>query len=293
MGKTEEIEKFKIYISYDPADHNESEELYQFLMKNGDRIHCDRKGHDKTGNRKFRLRDIRAIRNCNAFILLISHNALGSNKWLKDPLMYEYAEAINFFRNNIFVFLDDRELFPSDLLKRFSSVPKAKHIIFPEEGKRTVNYEELLKILKELGCSFVEEGMEQEYDVFISYKSEDHEYAQVVYDILKSRGLRAFLSGKSLPELGRDDYSKQIDLAIERARHMIVVASQESHLNAKWVEYEWRLFSDEKLAGRKQGNLVTVLAKGLSPSVLPIRLRNLEAIPLVPEEVEKLLEYVR
>ena len=73
---------------------------------------------------------------------------------------------------------------------------------------------------------------------------------------------------------------------------MVVVSSAAKNINARWVEYEWRLFLGEKLAGRKQGNLVTVLAGGLSPSELPISLRHLEAVPLVSEEVARLLRYV-
>ena len=47
------------------------------------------------------------------------------------------------------------------------------------------------------------------------------------------------------------------------------------------------------IAGRKKGNLITILAEGLSVENLPISLRNREAIPLVKGEIESLLEFVK
>jgi hypothetical protein len=151
----------------------------------------------------------------------------------------------------------------------------------------------LLKALKDRGAKYISTDIEgRDYDVFISYKSEDYEYAKVVYDFLQSSGLKVFFSKESLPILGSAEYHKQIDLAIEHSHHMVVVATSGDHVRSKWVEYEWRLFYKEILDGRKKGNLVSVLAEGMVASELPILLRNLEAIPLVPMEIEKLLKYV-
>gem|GEM_PF-4977422 len=132
-----------------------------------------------------------------------------------------------------------------------------------------------------------------EYDVFISYKSEDTAYAQEVYDLLTGRGMRVFFSRESLPRLGSDEYHERIDSAIEKARHMVVVASSGEHATAKWVSYEWRLFLGEKLAGRKEGNLVTVVAGGMSIGDLPIGLRHREVIQLTPEDRDRLFQYLR
>lgn len=44
------------------------------------------------------------------------------------------------------------------------------------------------------------------HDVFISAKSADYEYARQVYTFLTERGVRAFFSQASLPELGNRDY---------------------------------------------------------------------------------------
>jgi hypothetical protein len=132
-----------------------------------------------------------------------------------------------------------------------------------------------------------------EYDVFISYKSEDTAHAREVYEFLKAQGLRVFFSRESLPRLGSDEYHEQIDLAIERARHMVIVTTSGEHTMAKWVNYEWRLFLGEKLAGRKTGNLVSVIAGDMTIGDLPISLRNREVLQLTPADLGRLLEYVK
>ena len=72
---------------------------------------------------------------------------------------------------------------------------------------------------------------------------------------------------------------------------MIVVTSSGAHAMAKWVQYEWRLFLGEKLAGRKSGNLMCVIAGGMQIDDLPITLRNREVVRLFPEELPRLLQY--
>jgi hypothetical protein len=129
-------------------------------------------------------------------------------------------------------------------------------------------------------------------DVFISYKSEDTEYAKEIYDYLKSHNFQVFFSKESLPQLGSDEYHEQIDTAIERTRHMVVVSSSIENVLAKWVKYEWRLFLGEKLAGRKAGNLITVIAGEMKIQDLPIALRNREVITLIPGELDKLQKYI-
>jgi hypothetical protein len=48
---------------------------------------------------------------------------------------------------------------------------------------------------------------------------------------------------------------------------------------SSWVEAEWRVFINEKRAGRKAGNLVTI-AVGISDiGTLPISLRYYQVIP--------------
>ena len=210
----------------------------------------------------------------------------------------EFVEALNYGRSAlIFLFADDPGSFSSDLVQKISR-PKNSYLIIPEKGSGAIDHGSLLSLLEELGClvsrfdSSEKEDRSVPYDAFVSFKSEDQRFARTVYDLLLSRGLKVFFSRESLPRLGSADYHREIDKAIDRARHMVVVGTSREHIESKWVEYEWRLFLGERLAGRKTGNLVTVLAGTLTPGDLPITLRNFEAIRLAPGEIERLPEYI-
>lgn len=130
------------------------------------------------------------------------------------------------------------------------------------------------------------------YDVFICHKSEDYVHARAVYDLLVGNGLSAFLSEVSLPELGKAEYQKQIDLAIESTAHLVVVASLCEYVTTAYVESEWRLFVAEKRSGRKEGNIITVLFEEASIEQLPITLRSFEAIRWSEEGKRRLLQYL-
>lgn len=136
-------------------------------------------------------------------------------------------------------------------------------------------------------------GSDARFDVFLSFKSEDADHAQQVYEFLGSHGLRVFFSRESLPRLGSDEYHKQIDAAIDQARHMVVVASAHDHAMSRWVQYEWRLFLGEVNAGLKAGNLIPIVAGGMRIADLPIALRNREVVQLTREDLPRLINYVR
>jgi hypothetical protein len=126
--------------------------------------------------------------------------------------------------------------------------------------------------------------------VFISARSSDYRAAGQVYRFLTAAGVPAFFSQESLPALGVSDYRKQIDEALDRVEHMVVVASSGENVRASWVEAEWGFFINEKRSGRKTGNLVTVVVGGLAPAALPPSLRQYEVIPI--ESLQTLLRYV-
>lgn len=134
--------------------------------------------------------------------------------------------------------------------------------------------------------------MAEYYDVFISHKTEDVGMAKELYDFLVSKGLNVFLSEMTLSAVGQARYKKTIDNALEASEHMIVVGSREEYIKSQWVEYEWDTFINELLAGRKQGNIVTVIGKGLSVAQLPISLRQYEALPFSGDEFKRVYNYV-
>jgi hypothetical protein len=128
--------------------------------------------------------------------------------------------------------------------------------------------------------------------VFISAKSEDFTYAQEIYDFLIAHGVYTFFSQESLPKLGNSDYRREIDKNLDKAQHMIVVASSVENALSPWVEAEWGFFINEKRSGRKTGNLLIVTIGQLKPSDLPPSLRYYEVIPFEPQNINKILYYV-
>ncbi len=115
-----------------------------------------------------------------------------------------------------------------------------------------------------------------EYDVFISCKSEDYHYARDIYEFLCSREIRTFLADTELRKKGSADYGEIIDAALDSAMHFILLASKAEYVNTPYVKSEWRTFIEEKRAGRKMGNLITVL-KDVNSTLLPISLRHYQS----------------
>lgn len=125
------------------------------------------------------------------------------------------------------------------------------------------------------------------YDVFISCKSEDYIYAEEIYDYLKEHGIKAFLASRELRRLGESEYRLAISKALKEAYHIIVFASKAEYIESTWVMYEWDMFLNAKLKGKKQGNILTIL-KDVSTDDIPMDLWKYESFKL--EDFHKNLE---
>ncbi len=121
---------------------------------------------------------------------------------------------------------------------------------------------------------------DMQYDVFISCKSEDYSIALEIYDFLTEKGFRVFFSEKDIAYVGDADYKNTIDNAIDMSRNLVVVASKPQFLESPWVRYEWNLFANEKLSGRKSGNLMTIVSDRIDVTELPIGLRGYQSLHL-------------
>lgn len=298
------MKEFNIYVSFVPEDEQQADKICSLLEAKAMLVTCYKRSHGtKNGIDSHRYVNTKALRASRMVLFLMTRNTCGRNGKIRSEVWNDYIEAVNYRGSiqKVFLFLTEPTDFDSSQMETVQRPFRYRHILRIDDSGDAVDYGQLLSLLANLGV-FVDPDVkdpdlalnvdEQGYDVFISYKSQDEQHARVVYTILTSRGLNVFFSRASLPTLGSAEYHQQIDLAIERSRNMVVVTSAAKHVNSRWVEYEWRLFLGEKLAGRKQGNLVTVLAEGLSPSELPISLRHLEAIPLAPGDLERLVRYV-
>jgi stress response protein SCP2 len=114
------------------------------------------------------------------------------------------------------------------------------------------------------------------YQVFISYRNlpDDLRLAREVVKALSKRGVKVFFSDKSIAEAGRSDWRGVIDLALQQARVMVVVAALPDHLHSGWVLHEWQTFSTEIVSGRKPGGEIYTYCAGMTVEKLPIALRS-------------------
>lgn len=131
------------------------------------------------------------------------------------------------------------------------------------------------------------------YDVFISYKSEDHKIAMSLNQYLVSQGLSVFFSQVSLGEHGNSEYSKIIDEALEVTSNMIVVATKMEYLTRGWVQYEWSSFANDLKCGYKTGNLITLLGPDIKLSELPLGLRHRQSFSIKSYTTDGLINYVK
>lgn len=133
-----------------------------------------------------------------------------------------------------------------------------------------------------------------EYDVFLSFKSEDEALARKVYDYLTQSGKEVFFSRETLLQRGDSEYERVIYDALDHAKHMVLVTSNPDYLKTEWVMEEWRAFNNELREGRKTGNLVLVMADDVvgDKGRLPGQLRQKEIIK-TSEFRSRLLSYLR
>jgi len=131
------------------------------------------------------------------------------------------------------------------------------------------------------------------FDIFLSFSGEDESDARRVFEFLASQGLRVFFSKSSIPQMAQADYMKAINRALDGSRHMIVMSRTPEGFAKPWVEREWMMFLNEKLSGRKSGNIVVINVGGVEVAELPIALRSQQVVSLTDSGLDEVLQFVR
>lgn len=129
------------------------------------------------------------------------------------------------------------------------------------------------------------ENKDTDYQVFLSYKSEDNPYATKLYDYLTSLGEKVFFSGSSLQHLGESDYARAIDKALDKAECMIVVGTDPSYFDSGWVSYEWKSFSNEIRSERKKNGRLFTFTHNIKIKDMPLSLRSAQNVEFTPESI--------
>ena len=122
---------------------------------------------------------------------------------------------------------------------------------------------------------------EEDYDVFLSFKStdengfptKDRSIARHIYDALTARGIRTFYSEVTLADRIGEDYEPIIYKALYSSKCFILVATQEAYVDAVWVKNEWSRFRDRIRDEGLRGAAFAVF-DGISPMALPVFLQK-------------------
>lgn len=142
-----------------------------------------------------------------------------------------------------------------------------------------------------LGLDFPESD---DYDVFISYKSEDEKYARRVYDYLLESGKKVFFACEVLPEMGKTEYRDAIMDALDHSQHLVLVTSNINYITSNWVKEEWSFFVSKLIEDDHKGNLVLIEhdSAGLNKKELPPNIRYKQRLKLSNFK-EQLLRYLQ
>ena len=96
--------------------------------------------------------------------------------------------------------------------------------IMDKQEKASMTSEKAEKGIRSLlGFTLPDSG---DYDVFISFKSEDADLAEQIYQYCQRHLKEPFWSKKSLPELSKSEYEDAIYNALRKSKHFIVVLSK-------------------------------------------------------------------
>ena len=273
----------RVFISHSHLDNDVADEIYTSLSRSGVKCWMDLK--DIPAGASYSDAIIQGLEWCNCLVLIYSKNVIGS---VDIPNELEVAHTDH---KTIIPFLIDdspieggyryylpRKQWIDASQQRHIAIEKLKSELFRNTPERIINSERLdinhSDSTTPVSVAPVHIKKDGKYDVFLSAKSEDYNWASEIYDFLSSKGVTVFFAHKEIKRMGEAKYSEEIDEVLDNCTHMIVVASSMEHLKSKWVKHEWGIFSNDLKSGYKDGNLLTIIGEDIHKKDLPASLRH-------------------
>ena len=132
-------------------------------------------------------------------------------------------------------------------------------------------------------------------EVFISFYHEDVDFARLFSNyITHNLKKQVFFSEETMND---PNYSIAIDKALDSADRFIAVATNPSHLERNWPQFECRAFHLDILNGIKKRAKLFSIITGFNPVTLPRPHRYFDAIQYDPKNersaFEKLARFIR
>ncbi len=116
------------------------------------------------------------------------------------------------------------------------------------------------------------EPQDKKYDVFISYSSSDHLWAQKLYESLRDRGVKPFWDKESLRT--GEQWDLQLEDALNASQHLVVLWSANAS-NSNWVNQEINFFYRLNANDRR---ILPIVLEGS-----PARFGTVQALTLLKE----------
>ena len=108
-----------------------------------------------------------------------------------------------------------------------------------------------------------------DYDVFISFKSEDADLAEKIYNLCQRNLKVPFWSKRTLPQLSKSEYEDAIYNALRKSKHFVIVLSRLEYLQANWIKREMAAFDRAITEGRKRNaNFVFVVTDNVYNEII-------------------------
>lgn len=127
-----------------------------------------------------------------------------------------------------------------------------------------------------------------EYDVFLSFSSEDQDDVKPIWQKLCISGLRVFWSDSSLKSNVGQLWFDVIQNSLVKSRHFVLVCSKNS-MNSEWVRQEYQTFYSQcflKASGLRR--MILKIENNFDSNLLPPFLKNLQTTRSVDDIVSSL-----
>ena len=115
-----------------------------------------------------------------------------------------------------------------------------------------------------------------EYDLFLSFSSEDLAEAKRVSEELRGYGLSVFLSDEALKADTGKSFFEKIDYALHHSQHFVLLSSPRA-MASEWVKIEYETFLTEYyIKSKRKRRLIILKSKAFDLETVPRLLRSLQ-----------------
>jgi len=152
---------------------------------------------------------------------------------------------------------------------------------YPIENEKNIqtNFENLSRREKIIGL----QSTDYEYDVFLTFASQDIEFVRPVCEELRGYGLRVFFSDETLRTKSGKSFFNLINHALKHSKNMVWVCTPNS-VHSKYVTAEYEAFFNEFAVHYPEERIFVILAgQGFTINLVPILLRTYQIAHSVVE----------